>query len=68
MKLAAEEPFALWGGVECTVNRVGDRFHNQLIRSGHWDREEDLERFAELGLRTLRFPLLWETVAGHAEG
>lgn len=53
----------LWGGVECTVNRVRERYFNQLRRSGHWTRNDDLDRFAELGLRTLRFPLLWETVA-----
>src|SRR5436190_1184153 len=57
------EPIQLWGGVECTVNRVGDRHFNQLELSGHWHREADLERFAELGIRTLRFPLLWETLA-----
>ena len=53
----------LWGGVECTVNRVGDRFFNQLERNGHWDRGDDLDRFASLGLRMMRFPLLWELVA-----
>jgi dTDP-4-dehydrorhamnose reductase len=53
----------LWGGAECTVNRVRDQYFNQLDRSGHWGRETDLDRFAELGLRTLRFPLLWETLA-----
>ena len=57
------EAIQLWGGVECTVNRVGDRHFNQLELSGHWHREADLERFAELGIRTLRFPLLWETLA-----
>jgi dTDP-4-dehydrorhamnose reductase len=49
--------------VECTVNRVGDRFFNQLERSGHWERESDLDRFADLGIRTLRFPVLWELLA-----
>ncbi|MFL6514693.1 MAG: family 1 glycosylhydrolase [Chthoniobacterales bacterium] len=53
----------LWGGVECTINRVGDRYFNQLQRNGHWYRLEDLDRFADLGLRTLRFPLLWESLA-----
>ena len=53
----------LWGGVECTINRVRDQYFNQLELSGHWHREKDLERFAELGLRTLRFPILWESVA-----
>lgn len=54
----------LWGGVECTINRVGNRYFNQLERSGHWARaDDDLACFAALGLRTLRFPILWETIA-----
>src|SRR5689334_4085045 len=56
-------PLALWGGVECTVNRVQDRFFCQLSRSGHAARTEDLERFAALGLRVLRYPVLWERTA-----
>jgi dTDP-4-dehydrorhamnose reductase len=63
MDIEMEKSLQLWGGVECTVNRVGDRFFNQLERNGHWDRAADLDRFASLGLRTLRFPLLWETLA-----
>src|SRR5215212_2872815 len=61
-----ETKIDLWGGAECTINRVGDRYFNQLRRSGHWDRVEDLDRFAELGLRTLRVPLLWEALAPDA--
>ena len=57
----------LWGGVECTLNRVGDRYHDQLERSGHRTRLDDLDRFAALGLRTLRFPILWEAVAANAD-
>ena len=42
----------LWGGVECTINRVGDQYFNQIERSGHFQRGcADLERFAALGLR-----------------
>lgn len=52
----------LWGGVECTVNRVGDRMFDQLKLTGHEDRLEDLDRFADLGLRKLRVPILWERV------
>lgn len=51
---------AIWGGVECTVNRVGDEYFDQIERSGHAFRLDDLRAFAELGIRTLRFPLLWE--------
>ena len=54
---------ALWGGVECTINRVGDRYFSQLDRSGHAGRREDLDRFASLGVQVLRYPLLWEHIA-----
>jgi dTDP-4-dehydrorhamnose reductase len=53
----------LWGGIECTVNRVGDRYFDQLERTGHSTRLDDLERFASLGIRALRYPLLWERTA-----
>ena len=50
----------LWGGHECTVNRVGELFFDQTVRSGHHARLSDLDHFASLGLRALRFPVLWE--------
>ncbi len=53
----------LWGGVECTVNRVGGRFFDQLERSGHDARPSDLSAFADLGIRAIRYPVLWERVA-----
>jgi dTDP-4-dehydrorhamnose reductase len=49
--------------VECTVNRVGDRFFNQLAHSGHAHRLDDLDRFAALGIRAIRYPVLWELTA-----
>ncbi len=49
--------------MECTINRVGDRYFNQLLNSGHWDRLHDLQRFAGLGIAALRYPLLWEALA-----
>lgn len=55
----------LWGGYEYTVNRVGDRFFDQTIRSGHDGRPGDLELFASLGLKALRYPVLWERVSPH---
>ncbi len=54
---------ALWGGIECTINRIGDRFHCQLERNGHVARLDDLERIAELGVQAVRYPVLWEQVA-----
>ena len=56
-------PLELWGGVECTVNRVGDAYFDQLEWSGHARRIEDLDLLAGLGLRTLRYPILWERIA-----
>jgi dTDP-4-dehydrorhamnose reductase len=58
----------LWGGVECTVNRVGNHYFDQLKRSGHDNRPEDLERFASLGIRTMRYPVLWERIAPEGVG
>ncbi len=53
----------LWGGVECTRTRVHGRVMDQLERSGHAARADDLDRFAALGIRTLRHPFLWERIA-----
>ena len=53
----------LWGGVECTVNRIGDSYLDQTCRSGHHERLSDIERIASLGIRRLRYPLLWERIA-----
>ena len=53
----------LWGGLECTINRVGGQFYNQLEKNGHLHNDRDLELFAELGFKTLRYPMLWEQVA-----
>jgi dTDP-4-dehydrorhamnose reductase len=56
-------PLELWGGVECTVNRVGNRYFDQLEWNGHCHRLDDLDRFARLGIRAIRYPVLWERVA-----
>jgi dTDP-4-dehydrorhamnose reductase len=60
---AMTKPLELWAGLECTVNRVGERYYDQIKRNGHFYRLEDLERIAELGVKTLRYPVLWEHVA-----
>lgn len=53
----------LWGGTDGTVNRVGDRYIDQIALTGHDHRIEDLDRFADLGISALRYPVLWERVA-----
>jgi len=57
------EPVEVWGGVECTIRRIGEGYSDQLVSSGHRTRIEDLDLFAELGIRKLRYPILWEQVA-----
>jgi beta-glucosidase/6-phospho-beta-glucosidase/beta-galactosidase len=58
----------LWGGIECTVLRVGDTWRDQLRESGHYDRLSDLDAVAGLGFRKLRYPVLWEHVAPERPG
>lgn len=50
----------LWGGIECTINRVGEKYYDQLAASGHYKRETDLAEIAALGVKALRYPVLWE--------
>jgi hypothetical protein len=59
----ASRPLALWGGLECTVARIGDAFRDQSRETGHHGRAGDLAAVAALGIRTLRHPVLWETIA-----
>lgn len=60
---ARTDALELWAGIECTVNRVHDRFFDQIERSGHAERLDDLDRVHSLGVRVLRYPVLWERVA-----
>jgi len=50
----------LWAGPECTINRVGDSYHDQCQRSGFDRRLDDLDLLARLGVERIRLPLLWE--------
>jgi dTDP-4-dehydrorhamnose reductase len=63
MSMTARRLPEVWGGVECTVNRVGDRYFDQMRRSGHWKRLKDLELLAALGIQAIRYPVLWELTA-----
>ena len=56
-----QDTLALWGGVECTINRVDNRYYDQCEWSHHRDYvRQDLDRFASIGLQTLRTAVLWE--------
>jgi dTDP-4-dehydrorhamnose reductase len=61
--MAAAPPLELWGGVECSVVRIGDEFRNQLVDTGHAARFADLDAIIGLGVKAVRYPILWETVA-----
>ncbi len=56
-------PLELWAGVECSMVRVGDSYRNQAQETGHADRIEDLDLLAGLGVKTLRYPIIWESIA-----
>jgi dTDP-4-dehydrorhamnose reductase len=56
-------PLELWGGHECTVNRVGNQWFDQTVRSGHEHRLEDLKLIAGLGIKSIRYPALWERIS-----
>ncbi len=55
-------PLEVWGGVECTRVRIADEIRDQIFDTGHGGRLGDLDLIADLGIRTLRYPVLWETV------
>lgn len=57
------KPLEIWGGVECTLNRVDNVYFNQCEKNGHTQRLSDLELFAGLGIKKIRYPCLWELVA-----
>jgi dTDP-4-dehydrorhamnose reductase len=50
----------IWGGIECTINRVNNSYFDQLEYAGHYQRPGDLSKIAELGIKAIRFPILWE--------
>ena len=43
--------------------RIKNRFRDQIKETGHHARIDDLDRIAALGLRTLRYPVLLESVS-----
>src|SRR5829696_8497515 len=55
-----ENELALWGGIECTINRVNEVFFDQLEYSGHYNRPNDISILADTGIQKIRYPILWE--------
>lgn len=56
-------PLEVWGGPESTVNRVRDTYFGQTERNAH--RSDDTDRFADLGIRAIRYPALWAVRAAN---
>ncbi len=56
-------PLQLWAGAECTMVRVRDHYRDQAAETGHDARIADIDLFAELGAKAVRFPILWERIA-----
>jgi len=50
----------IWGGIECTINRVKNTYFDQLEYAGCYHRQDDIKLIAELGIKAMRFPVLWE--------
>lgn len=51
----------IWGGIECSYNRVRSKYFDQLAYCNHYDQwESDITLFAKLGIKTMRYPVIWE--------
>jgi dTDP-4-dehydrorhamnose reductase len=53
----------LWGGFECTIVRVGDDYRDQTKETGHHARPDDIDLIADMGVKMVRYPILWESIA-----
>lgn len=53
----------MWAGFECTLNRVGDRFQDQLLPSERAMRSACLESLPALGVTAFRYRIAWDDVA-----
>ena len=58
--ISNEHSVEIWGGVECTIARLQNSVHDQLEKSGHESRLSDFNLFSDLGIKKIRYPLLWE--------
>ena len=50
----------IWGGIECTINRVNNEYFDQLEYSQHYSRPLDVDAIADLKISKIRYPILWE--------
>ena len=59
-RISLNPKIEVWGGIECTCNRVSDTYFDQLQYTGHYERDEDIDLFANLGISRMRYPILWK--------
>jgi len=50
----------VWAGIECSYNRVGDAYFDQLERTGLYEHPDQVDQLADLGITAVRLPVLWE--------
>ena len=60
--MSSARELEVWGGLECSFVRVAHATRDQVGETGHNNRPEDIDLIAGLGIRTLRYPVLWEVV------
>jgi dTDP-4-dehydrorhamnose reductase len=53
----------MWAGFECTLNRVGDRFQDQLLPTERAMRSACLKSLPALGVTAFRYRIAWDDVA-----
>jgi dTDP-4-dehydrorhamnose reductase len=58
-KISPSDP-EIWGGIECTINRVGDKFSDQLSFTQCYESDSFIDGITQLGIKAIRFPVLWE--------
>ena len=61
--MSARAQLEVWGCLECTINRVGDQFIDQLERVRAYALDGLIDLVASTGVRRVRWPVLWERVA-----
>jgi dTDP-4-dehydrorhamnose reductase len=58
----------LWGGIECSYNRVRGKYFDQLQYCDHYGRAvNDITLFQDLGITTMRYPVIWERLQTHLD-
>ena len=76
--MSAASPLELWGGVECTIVRLGDDYRDQVVETGHLRARDDIDRDGRarhqsgalsdpVGRRSLRSARPNSTSPGHDE-